>query len=1523
MKHLLLILALLLTSTAYAEAVWDQSMQENEEYPLPDPQPSPWGEAISPELLKKVEALPKINELEVEQRLIDEPDWVQHIVYFDTLLLKPLRMAETIAQIRRIGETYAIERIVVIGHADKRPITGKALKYFKDNQELSEARAKAAVAALVKAGLTVPISFSGNASHDPADRGEGNRALANNRRAEIVVHYNRKKTLIPIPNPEPVPKGELLSTMACSGMYEPAPPPSPEPPKEEREGEVDEPNLRLALHFNTLRIDNTGPEFKFLHRVFTILSENKDLIEHVVVVGHTDSDQIIGKATQLYKDNYELSQARARMVADVIHDIDPNVKLTYDGRGPDEPVVSNSTPQGKAANRRTEVVVYFHKQVASERTRKEGAGADTINRSKETEGESAPVRITVDGAPVDRNQTNHVDFQRCTDVALEKARIQVRFSTMPVPKVLNVTPAAPHAEIGKPLKFRVYANYFDFIERAELRVLREDGRSSDEAYAALPFNADGVAEWTPVEGIPPRAKFIVRVYGKNQEFDETRPMPLAVFPAGHAPAVDKDESLAGWGENRIALSQIETTGGSLIVNGSGIQHGYRVKVLNRYLPVDREGRFVAQWILPGGKNYEVGISVLNDKDQGMQFRRDLHIGENDWFWVGIANVVLGSMTTKGPANLVTQDLDRYDRRIYADGRLALYLKGKIQGKYLLTMSADTRESPLFRMFDNFLDKDPRELFRRIEPDRFYPVYGDDSTLVEDAPTQGRFYVRLDVGPSHVMWGNFHTRLVDTDFAQIDRGLYGAKVHWELGRKSDKTAARTVVDGYAAQPGTIQAREQFRGTGGSLYWLRNPDISTGSERVRVEIRDRDSNIPLKVNYLKFGEDYTVNNIQGSILLKTALPSTADESVLVRAGGLSGNPVYLVVNYEYQPNFIRLDTLSTGGRVANWISDGVRVGVTASRENTQGAEQRLLAADLLLRKSESTFIRGEIAETKGPGFSENTSINGGYDFAAIPQDRTDEIKAYGLLVEGGLGLYEAEGQRGSVDAYARSRGRGFSSSLQLTQYETVQMGGTASLPVTKEFVLGGKFDKMREKGWLDRYNGEVNARGVIDSHYTYGVGVRNDWRQDDSGGVIPLGTGLELGTRTDGTAQVGYQDEGRYDGYLLGQRTITRTGGRLSNNRYGVGGHVVPTGSLKIGAEATDGDGGFGMRGDTEYKLDDTTQLYVGYLREADRTDSGIRGRSGLGALTSGIRSRYHDRLQVYYENKYLHGPQPSGVTHSFGVDYSPVHQWNFGVTFEAGKLTTPDLLTVQDRTAGSLSLGYGSKRLKASSVLEARKDTTVTTERTSFFLRNQGIAQISDDFRFLARFNLARSKSSQGEYFNGDFTEGVLGLALRPADHDRLNALLKYTYYDFLPSAGQVDRNGLTPEFRQRSQVLAVDAIYDLFPWLSVGARYAFALRELQQTRTGGPFFESNAHLVIGRLDLHLIRMWDAIVEARRLSVPQAGDSRGGFLVGIYRHLAKDNHLKVGVGYNFTDFSDDLTDVSYRAQGVFLNIVSGF
>jgi len=47
------------------------------------------------------------------------------------------------------------------------------------------------------------------------------------------------------------------------------------------------------------------------------------------------------------------------------------------------------------------------------------------------------------------------------------------------------------------------------------------------------------------------------------------------------------------------------------------------------------------------------------------------------------------------------------------------------------------------------------------------------------------------------------------------------------------------------------------------------------------------------------------------------------------------------------------------------------------------------------------------------------------------------------------------------------------------------------------------------------------------------------------------------------------------------------------------------------------------------------------------------------------------------------------------------------------------------------------------------------------------------------------------------------------------------------------------------------------------------------------------------------------------------ERRSGLLAVVSRYIG--DNLKVGLGYNFTDFSDDLTDLNYDHQGVFLNL----
>src|SRR6185369_7445412 len=141
---------------------------------------------------------------------------------------------------------------------------------------------------------------------------------------------------------------------------------------------------------------------------------------------------------------------------------------------------------------------------------------------------------------------------------------------------------------------------------------------------------------------------------------------------------------------------------------------------------------------------------------------------------------------------------------------------------------------------------------------------------------------------------------------------------------------------------------------------------------------------------------------------------------------------------------------------------------------------------------------------------------------------------------------------------------------------------------------------------------------------------------------------------------------------------------------------------------------------------------------------------------------------------------------------------------------------------------------------------------------------------------------------------------------------KYTFFYNVPAAEQLTVATTAAGVLQRSHIVSVDAMYDLTQQWTVGGKYAYRLGQVSIDRVNPEYFDSRAHLFVARADWHFLHSWDALVEGRMLDLPDAQDRRSGVLLGLYRHLG--NHVKVGAGYNFSDFSDDLTDLSYRHQG---------
>jgi len=104
----------------------------------------------------------------------------------------------------------------------------------------------------------------------------------------------------------------------------------------------------VLFDFNSYRLKPQAREM--LRRIARTLNENPDTV--IVVVGYTDS-------TGRFDYNVRLSEKRAEAVKNelVLNGVDPTRILTF-GCGPKHPIAPNNTPEGRALNRRVEILVY-------------------------------------------------------------------------------------------------------------------------------------------------------------------------------------------------------------------------------------------------------------------------------------------------------------------------------------------------------------------------------------------------------------------------------------------------------------------------------------------------------------------------------------------------------------------------------------------------------------------------------------------------------------------------------------------------------------------------------------------------------------------------------------------------------------------------------------------------------------------------------------------------------------------------------------------------------------------------------------------------------------------------------------------------------------------------------------------------------------------------------------------------------------------------------------------------------------
>lgn len=1093
--------------------------------------------------------------------------------------------------------------------------------------------------------------------------------------------------------------------------------------------------------------------------------------------------------------------------------------------------------------------------------------------------------ISIDGRPV-TGDARVVDKARAADRALEAADLRVTFDGLGTKPRLDLQTVGDNRvyHAGDAVTFQSAVNYPAFLARGDIRILDLSARGGPRTVAVVPVAPNGLVSVTLPDGEELVA--VHRVYDRLGRYDETAPLPLSRRDdRGLTDGVEE-------GNDSAALRNIPISGGAVTVSGRGLAGGARVETLGEVVKAAPGGDFVIQRILPAG-SHAVDVTVEGG-GLPLSITREIEIPATEWFTVATADLTFGWTRAGGR----TTDWQR--------GRLGFYTKGKTAGGMTVTASADTGEGDLQDLFRDLDKKDPRSLILRIDPDDYYPVYGDDSTIEEDAPTSGKFYLKVEKDGNYALWGNFKNDIRGGEYMRNERTLYGAQLKWASAAHSGQGDARTSVTAYAASPDNLPGRDIFRGTGGSVYFLKRQDISIGSETLTIEIRDPDTGRVIDRQRLTYGRDYDINYIQGVVTLRRPLSGSVGTGVVSGAD----DQVNLVAQYEYTPTATDVSGMAYGARAETWVTDQLRFGVTGMVETTDVADQTAWGADLLWRLSEDTQLEVEYARSDGPGFGSSYSSDGGL---IVNDNAATAGTGEALRIEGRVGLRDAGvDMDGFVGAYAERRAAGFSSlDYQVSDDETL-WGVFGEVSPSERLRFNLAYDDYKNAAGKVVREGEAEADYKVSERLGLTFGLKHTDKV----------TTTETGRRTDVALRATVTQSERLEWYVFGQATLDRSGlGR--NDRLGFGGTADLGRNWTLEGEISDGTSGLGGKALFTWAKNENDSLYFGYELDQDRdlNDTSLTGRD-KGQFVAGGRRQITSSVSTFAENTYdLFGDRRT-LASSYGVDYAPDDFLTYTTTVEIGR--------VQDESDGNFdrkALSFGvnyqdDERLTARGRLEYRRDrgTTAGTNRDADTLIVKATARYKIDEEKRLSFNLdaASTQTDQSSVLDGDLVDASVGYAYRPIENDRLNLLLKYRFvYDMY---GQRVNGTDDPGPRQKSHVFSVDAEYDVNRFWTVGGKLGFRLSDTSPNATT-PFSQNDAWLVVANARLHVVHNWDALVEVRALGAEQAGTTNYGLLAAVYRQMG--NNLSVGVGYNFGRFSDDLTDLVQDDQGLFLNIVAKF
>ncbi|RSZ55101.1 hypothetical protein HF313_24775 [Massilia atriviolacea] len=895
------------------------------------------------------------------------------------------------------------------------------------------------------------------------------------------------------------------------------------------------------------------------------------------------------------------------------------------------------------------------------------------------------------------------------------------------------------------------------------------------------------------------------------------------------------------------------------------------------------------------------------------------------FAAGVAEGVIGRRqgSSSGPERFndgFEQSLTRWSRQFNGGkddvaARLAFFAKGDIGIDSAITAAYDSEKA------------DSSRLLRDLDPNRHYPVYGDDAVTAFDARSSERLYLRLDQRKNYLLYGDFATGAAFSQFSgsgggtdnglhklgQYNRTATGLRGHYEEGAISGNA--------FAVHDSLKQVIEEYQANGTSgPFAVRSNSAIQNSDKVELVVRDKNqANLVKQVIALQRYVDYSFEPFSGRILFNQAIPTLTPD----------GDPQSIRITYEVDQGGDKFWVLGADASVA--LGQRVKVGASVVDDRNPDSPYKLhsvagqwqigAGTDLvaeLARSSSTTYTLGRNVSTTptrqaGESMDERDGSAGrielrhnseqlearawwhqaGRDFnntaSGLAAGQSDggasakwrlnpQTRLYAEAVrsdsEGGPNFGDAsrDGQRAGVQYAFNER---LSIDLSLRHIEETGQLGTNSLIAPNTAPLGGA------QGPAGGFFGGLESSGldtVTGLPYHPVGGGRAPYRGVEAT-TARIGVQFKASRKLTVAADAEHSIDGeQQQRYGFGVQYATESHGRLyarAETQTGLASSYSIDPAERSTSVVAGVDTSY-MAGGTvfsEYRLRDSADLGFDDERNAQ--------------LASGVRNTWQLR---------------PGVTASTGVEYLKVLN---GSEQEAMALSGAIDYRIDPLWSASAKLEFRKVFDRADMIGEQGQDQWLNTVSVA--------RKLGDDWTLLARNYLLYQRNNDdalGAPLGNTLQDRAqVGFAWRPRERNDINALARYEYKTVRDEA-RIDGENY------RAHIVSTHMDYHPSRAWWVTSRLAGKLNTDRNLPAGQQKY--NAWLAGGRAVVDVAPKWDVGVLASVLYSPQGKSRQYAYGAEVGYRLARNLYLSVG--HNLSGFTDkELSGADYTAHGTFLRL----